>query len=69
MFERFKAGETLHVRASSGREFYIEPVFWEGFLLGYSILDEDMQVVPGYRRKMKEHAELRIWFGDLEEIA
>lgn len=70
LYQRFHAGETLHVQSPlSDKRFYVKPEFVFGALLGYTILDEQtMKPVPGYSRKQMVQQELRLWVNSLVEI-
>ncbi len=73
MYDRLKAGETLHVRANhSGKVFYVRPEYQKlgtvRCLAGCSLLDEKKKVIPGKRRKVMEKEDFMEWFHFLEEV-
>lgn len=52
IYKRLKAGETIHVQVpDSGKQFSIQPESWEGFVLGYSLVENGKRV-KGYSKKV-----------------
>jgi hypothetical protein len=69
LFEKLKSGQTVHVQAqSSGKRFSIEPVYWEGMILAYTVLEDGM-IVPGYKGLMLGDGTVRDWCNNLIEVA